>query len=165
MSNENVALSLKQACQDFTEIISSLSDEQFLASMNDWSPRDVMAHLIGWNGLMMQSSLSILAGEAPSYYEDAPNDYSHINAGYINKFSSQSKQELLAELKSSMETFEAFIHSLSAEELTVSHGVVHYSGSPATVTRIINSLASDYQHHTREIIEWLTNNGTWSRAK
>lgn len=155
MTSQNATLSLKHASEDFAKLILSLSDEQFLSSMNGWSPRDVVAHLIGWNGLMIESSLSILAGKPPFYYDDAPNDYSHINAIFTAKHSSRSKQELLAELKSSMEKFEAFISALPVEELTTDHGVVHYGGSPATVTRILNSLAGDYQYHTRQIMEWL----------
>jgi hypothetical protein len=155
MSNENAILALKQAHQDFAELISSLPEEKFLSPMNGWSPRDVIAHLIGWNSLMIESSLSILAGEPPSYYDDARNDYSNINSGFITKHSSRSKQALLAELRSSMDNFEAFIHSLPAEELTADHGVFHYKGNPATVNKIINSLAGDYQHHTNEITQWL----------
>jgi hypothetical protein len=155
MPSQNVTLSLKHAYQDFTTLILSLSDEQFLSSMNSWSPRDVVAHLIGWNSLMIESSLSILAGKSPSYYDDVRNDYSNINSGFTAKHSSQSKQELLAELQSSMENFEAFIYTLPAKELAADHGVAHYSGSPATVTKIINSLSGDYQHHTHQIIEWL----------
>jgi hypothetical protein len=154
MSNQNTTHSLNQTYQDFAKLILSLSDEQFLSSMNGWSPRDVVAHLIGWNGLMIESSLSILAGKPPFYYDDAPNDYSHINAIFTAKHSSRSKQELLAELKSSMEKFETFISTLPTEELMADHGVVHYGGSPATVSRIINSLAGDYQYHTRQIMEW-----------
>lgn len=155
MSNQNATLSLNHSYRDFANLILSLSDEQFLSPMNGWTPRDVVAHLIGWNGLMVEFSLSILAGKPPFYYDDAPNDYSHINAIFTAKHSSQSKQELLAELNSSMENFETFVSSLPAEELTADHGVVHYGGSPATVTRIINSLAGDYQYHTRQIMEWL----------
>lgn len=154
MTNQNVTLVLKSTYQDFTELILSLSDDKFLSPMNGWSPRDVAAHLVGWNGLMIESSLSILAGKPPPYYDDAPNDYSNINSGFTKKHSSRSKQELLAELESSMEKFEAFISSLPVEELTADHGVVHYSGNPATVTRIINSLAGDYKYHTRQIMEW-----------
>jgi hypothetical protein len=157
MSNPSATLSLRLACQEFANHILSLSDKQFLSPMNGWTPRDVVAHLVGWNGLMIESSLSILAGKLPSYYDDAPNDYSHINAIFTAKHSSRSKQELLAELKSSMENFESFISTLPPEELTADHGVVHYSGSPATVTRIVNSLAGDYQYHTRQIKEWLSN--------
>ena len=155
MPSHSVLLSLKNAYQDFTRLILSLSNDQFLSPMNDWSPRDVVAHLVGWNSLMIESSLSILAGKPPSYYDDARNDYSNINSGFTAKYSSESRQELLAELESSMEKFEAFIDSLPAEELTVDHGVVHYSGSPASVTRIVNSLAGDYKYHTNQIMEWL----------
>ena len=155
MTNQDVTLSLKNAYQDFTKIILSLSDEQFLSPMDDWTPRDVVAHLVGWNGLMIDLSRSILAGKPPSYYDDLKNDYSNINAGFTKKFSSRSKQELLAQLKSSMENLEAFIFSLPDKEMTADHGVLHYSGVPATVSKIIHSLAGDYQYHTNQILEWL----------
>lgn len=155
MSNQDITLSLKQAYQDLTNLVLSLSDEQFLSSMNGWSPRDVAAHLIGWNRLMVEASLSIIAGKPPTYYDDARNDYSNINSGFTTKYPSQSKQELLAELQSSIEKFEAFINTLPAEELAADHGVVHYSGSPATVTRVVNTLAGDYRYHTQQIMEWL----------
>lgn len=155
MTNQDVILPLKSAYEDFSILIASLSDEQFLCLMDDWSPRDVVAHLVGWNSLMIESSLSILAGKAPSYYDDAPNDYSNINSDFVQKHSSRSKSDLLAELESSMVKFEAFIFSLPAEELVADHGVLHYSGSPASVARIVNSLAGDYQHHVRQITKWL----------
>jgi hypothetical protein len=155
MSNQNAILPLTHAYQHFTKLIDVLSNEQFLSLLNGWTPRDVVAHLIGWNGLMIESALSILAGNLPSYYDDAPNDYSNINASFTAKYSSQSKQELLAELQSSMENFEQFICALPIEELKANHGVMHHSGSPATITKIIDSLAGDYQYHTHQIEEWL----------
>ena len=156
MSNQNATISLIHAYQDFTKLIDSLSDEQFLSPMNGWAPRDVVAHLIGWNSLMIESSLSILAGNPPSYYNDAPNDYRNINSSFTAKHSSRSKQELIAELQVSVEKLEKFICALPIEELTADHGVMHYSGVPATITKIIHSLAGDYHYHTRQIEEWLT---------
>jgi hypothetical protein len=123
--------------------------------MGGWAPRDVVAHLIGWNRLMIDASSSILAGQAPAYYADTANDYSTINAGFTTKYSSHSKQELLSELNSSLENFEAFILALPDDEMLANHGVRHYSGSLATVGKIIASLAGDYQSHTRQIMEWL----------
>jgi hypothetical protein len=104
---------------------------------------------------MVEASRSILAGKPPAYYEDAANDYSNINAGFTTKFSSRSKEELLAQLMVSMEGFEAFIQTLPAEELSLDHGVRHYTGYPATVNKIIGSLAGDYQNHTEQILEWM----------
>jgi hypothetical protein len=73
----------------------------------------------------------------------------------IATYSSQSKQELLTELQSSLEALQQFLESLPVEELTANHGVMHHNGEPATVTHIIDSLASDYQDHMREVEEWL----------
>jgi hypothetical protein len=106
---------------------------------------------------MIEASLSILAGNTPSYYEDAPNDYCNINAAFTAKHSSRSKQALLAELKSSMQSLETFLHDLPAEALAADHGVRHYSGVPATVGKIVQSLAGDYQYHTDQLREWLNN--------
>jgi hypothetical protein len=151
MSNQEVLFPLKNSYQDFVELILPLSNELFLSSMDGWSPRDVVAHLIGWNRLMIEASSSILAGKVPAYYADTSNDYSTINAGFTTKYLSHSKQELLSELKSSLESFEAFILDLPDNEMMADHGVRHYSGIPATVSKIINSLAGDYQSHTRQI--------------
>ena len=156
MPNQDVIFLLKNSYNDFIEIIELLSDEQFVSPMHGWSPKGVASHLAGWNGFMIEASLSILAGKTPAYYEDAPNNYSNINAGFTAKYSSYSKQELLTELKSSIESLETFILALPREELTASHNVRHYNGSPATVNKIIESLTSDYQYHTHEIKEWLS---------
>jgi Protein of unknown function (DUF1706) len=104
---------------------------------------------------MVESSSTILAGKSPAYYEDAPNDYNNVNARFVAKYASTSKQELLVELKSSLEDFEAFILALPPRDLVADHGVSHYSGGSATVSRIVESLAGDYRHHTCQIREWL----------
>jgi|SRR5215216_5745428 len=155
MSDQNSASYLHHAYQHFTKVIDSLSNEKFLSSMDGWAPRDVVAHLIGWNSLMIEAASSILAGQPPAYDDDAPNDYSSINASFTAKYSSQSKPELLAELQSSLEKLEQFINSLPIEELTANHGVMHHSGEPATIAEIIDSLAGDYEDHLRQIEEWL----------
>lgn len=155
MSHQEAWQLLKNAYQDFVNIVLTLSDEQFLTPLYEWTPRDIVAHLVGWNSLMIELSQSILAGKPPAYYDDTPFNYSHINAGYTAKFSSQSRDELLEQLKSSLTELEKFILGLSDEELKADRGVRHYSGVPATVGKIITSLAGDYEYHTQQIREWV----------
>jgi hypothetical protein len=154
--NKDVMSPLNNSFHEFTELIKSISDEQFVSPMHGWSPKGVASHLAGWNRLMIEAGLSILAGRTPDYYADAPNHYSTINAGFTTQYLSYSKAELLAELQSSMDSFEAFVLSLPGEELSANHGVHHYNGSPATVNKMIESLTSDYQDHTHELKEWLS---------
>ncbi len=122
---------------------------------DEWAPRDVVAHLVGWNDLMIEASRSLLVGKSPAYYTDTRNDYRNINYGFTSKYSSRLRHDLLADLRASLARFEAFVSALSQDDLTAHHGVRHYSGDPATVTRIISSLAGDYRTHTAQIREWL----------
>jgi hypothetical protein len=123
--------------------------------MNGWSPRDVVAHLLGWNDHMIEASSSILAGRPPTYYAEAPNDYKTINARFVAQHSSTSKTGLLRDLRASMDRFVEFLVALPPAELTADHGVKHYSGCSATVIGIIDSLSGDYRDHTRQVSDWI----------
>jgi hypothetical protein len=155
MQNQDILLPLQNAYQPFRDLILSLSESDFLSPMDDWSPRDVVAHLVGWNWQMIEASTSIMAGETPAYYADAPNDYKNINAAYVERYASRSRTELVGVLESSMQDFASFVMALPPHELDADHGVLHYRGHPATVAGIINSLKGDYEHHTRQVGEWL----------
>lgn len=157
MDNQSALNSFELAYKNFCDCIISLPEALFLSPMSGWSPRDVVAHLIGWNRLMIEASAAILRGETPAYYADAPNDYRNINAKFVNQYASRSKAELLGELRLSKEELERYVRSLDQGELTASRGVMHYSGRPATVEGIINALAGDYQDHLRQINDWLRN--------
>jgi uncharacterized protein (TIGR03083 family) len=152
----NRMASLRASYDDFVACVLSLPEAQFLSPLDGWAPRDVVAHLIGWNRFMIQACTSIRSGEPPAYYADAPNDYRNINAALVEHYASRSRPQLLAELEASMAEFEIHIAGLPASERSADHGVTHYSGEPATVGKILRSLAGDYEHHTRQINTWLT---------
>jgi hypothetical protein len=146
---------LQSACLDFVACVLSIPEALFLTPMNGWSPRDVVAHLTGWNRLMIQSGRSILAGEPPAYYADAACDFRNINAAFVAAYSLRGKDEALRQLDSTMREFEAYLADLSAAELSADCGVRHHSGQPATVERLIGSLAGDYALHTNQIRAWV----------
>jgi hypothetical protein len=145
----------------FVALIRSLPEESFLWPIEQgWSPREVVAHLVGWNGLMLASCQDILQGRAPAYYADADNDYANINAGFVSRFASTGRETLLAELINSEQALVAFLKDLDSTEWHADHGVIHHSGGPATVARVLASLESDYRDHTRQIESWLKRAGT-----
>jgi hypothetical protein len=139
----------------FVILIRSLPEDAFLEPMNGWSPRDVVAHLAGWNGLMITSCQDILQGQAPAYYADAANDYRNINAGFVARFSARDREALLAELIASRQSLVSYLQGLDPSEWQADHGVEHHRGGPATVAGVLASLEHDYQAHTRQIEAWL----------
>jgi hypothetical protein len=159
MDNQHPLAELTQAYMDFYACVLSVPESLFLVSMDGWSPRDVVAHLIGWNGGMIAAVQTILHGESPVYYADAANDYKNINAAYAAACAAQSRDELLSQLSTSMQVFNQLISSLDPVELTSSYGVKHYSGRPATAAGVISSLAGDYTVHRKQIGDWLRSQG------
>ena len=49
MINQMLLEQLQRNVHSFIRTVRTLSTEQFLTKMNGWAPRDVTAHLIGWN--------------------------------------------------------------------------------------------------------------------
>jgi hypothetical protein len=103
---------------------------------------------------MIEACHDILAGRTPDYYADAPNDYRTINAGYVTRHASTSRQALLHELAAGLEELAAFVSALEPAEWEASHGVKHYRGALATVAGTLTSLAGDYAQHAQQIREW-----------
>ncbi len=146
---------LQLAAEALREAINAVPDHHFTAPMAGWSPRDVVAHLIHWNRLMIAACQSILKGETPTYYADHAYNYRNINAEAVAKYNSLDKSVMLSELETSLGELQAFARGLNPADLDAETGVMHYRGVPATVTCTLGSLAQDYEEHAREIREWL----------
>ena len=142
---------LDKAYSAFVETVNALSADAFLSSLGDWAPRDIVAHLIGWNRNILIGCQQIRQGISPFYHQDALNDYRQANAESIAKYDSTDRQALLGELRSSKDELVAYVKGLDQEELDKDWGPQHYRGGPATVGRSIESLMGDYIEHTREI--------------
>ena len=160
MNSSDRLSSFERAVQEFGDCITQVADNLFLSPMDDWAPRDVIAHLIAWNGEMLKVCRGIQRGETPAYYADSPNDYSNLNARFVAEHDSQEKATLLHELDDTRIELLSYLRGLAAEEWDADHGVVYHRGGPATISRTIESLAGDYRHHTKEILAWLNLEGS-----
>jgi len=49
MGNPGKLVPFDNAFLEFCDCIRSVPDRRFLEPMNGWSPREVVAHLIGWH--------------------------------------------------------------------------------------------------------------------
>jgi hypothetical protein len=154
MDRIDPTLALRQEYEAFCDAIRALPEDLFLAKIDEWTPRDVVAHLVGWNRRMVHACQDILAGTTPDYYADAPNDYRTINAGYVARHASTSREALLRDLAAGLEELTAYARALNPAEWEASHGVKHYRGAPATVAGTLASLAGDYAQHARQIRQW-----------
>jgi hypothetical protein len=159
VSTERIA-QLKSAVDEFSVCVESLPEKSFLQAIDEWTPRDVVAHLIPWNRYFLEVCQGLQAGKTPTYYSDTANDYANINAEFVRRHSSRDRRLLLDELWTSFQEFHRYLLTLDPAEWNADRGVTHVRGGAATIGRVVDSLTSDYAHHTRQIREWAA---SWHR--
>ncbi len=136
---------------NFVLLVRSMTPEQFLRRSGGWAPRDVVAHLIGWNRNIRIGCDDIRAGRTPFYHTDASNDYRTFNAEFTAKYDSTSGEVLLAELAEASGALREYFDGISEQDWARDFGPRHYSGGPATIDRCAESITREYQEHGREI--------------
>jgi hypothetical protein len=154
MNIEEQIAKFDQSIEDFVRCVASLNEEFFLKRSDHWSPRDVVAHLIGWNRYIIEGSNQIRKGELPFYDIDPGEDYSKVNAVLVLEYSSTDRQEMLDELQVSAQELKRFMRSLDTSEWSRDYGVRH-KGDVITIQNTVDELIEDYDIHTERIEEWV----------
>ncbi|MDO9301732.1 MAG: ClbS/DfsB family four-helix bundle protein [Anaerolineales bacterium] len=144
---------LETAYAAFLETMQGLSAENLLASLGDWTPRDIAAHFIGWNRITLTGCSELREGTEPFYFYDGTNDYRKVNAKFFEQFPSSDCEELLKEIAVTKDALVAYLKTIPENEWELDTGIVHYRGGPATVARCVDSLVRDYRKHRQEIVD------------
>ena len=147
---EDQIAKLDQSVEAFMRCIVSLDEELFLQKFNDWAPRDILAHLIGWNRYVIEGGKELLRGELPFYDIDPGDNYSKVNAVLIREYSSTIKEKLLTDLRRSARELKEFLRSVDPSSWDRDHGVRH-AGLTITVKNTMDELIADYDHHKEQI--------------
>ncbi len=150
MTIERQTARLQAAVAALARSMTSLSDECFLARLNGWSPRDMVAHLIGWNRYVIEGSRQIRQRRLPFYDVDPGENYSTVNAVLVREYPSRNREALLVELEASTRELTLFLQSLDPDEWNRDYGVRH-QGEVITIRSTIDDLIGDYGHHTKQV--------------
>ncbi len=145
--------SLRTSVTAFARSIAALPEHVFLTKIVNWTPRDVVAHLIGWNRYTREGCDQIQAGKEPSYLSDADNDFRRVNAASVERYAEHNPQALIRELEGSFQELDTFLSGLGAQSWGADTGV-RYRGRPVTIRNMIRALGRDYDRHRQRIDKW-----------
>jgi hypothetical protein len=146
---------LQESLARFVRAVEGLPGEQFLRTAGDRTPRDIVAHLIGWNYHAIDASDYIRRGEMPPSLIDPGPDFSRVNGESVARFPSEDKGTLLGQLRESGVAYDAMLRDLPAAEWTDNHGVVRGNWA-VTNDSFVEIMIGEFDHHRREIESWPT---------
>jgi len=141
---------LTRSVDAFERCVASLDEGAFLKPLRRWTPRDIVAHLVGWNRHVIEGSRQILKGELPFYDVDPGEDFANVNADLIRDYPSKDRDELLEELRSTERELTAFLRSVDESAWGRDFGVRN-KGATITVRNTVDDLIADYAHHQNKL--------------
>ena len=153
MINQTVLEQFQRNIHAYIRTIRTLSADQFLAKIDDWSPRDVTAHLIGWNRATIQGLDAIRRGELPAALLDPGDDCCKINAIFVSQYDSTDPQQLLRELELSFQELARHAYALALSDWTADFGV-RLGDISLTINKWLGFVSDDYVNHRSQIEAW-----------
>ena len=148
---------------EFSRCIESLPEDRFLAKVDEWSPRDIVAHLIGWNRYTILGCQAINRGEIPFYLDDPGVDFSKANAVFLQRYPSTDRRTLLEDLEMSFQELKRFIASLELTEWQADRDV-RYEGESMTIKNAVDAISADYIQHKQQIEGWINQGAAGSNV-
>ena len=144
---------LIEARQDILQTISRLSpSEQDRVYLGNWSVKDLLAHLAGWDYANLQAAQSVLAGEVPGFYAYHDHDWNTYNARLVAQYKKGDFAELLASVQASHRQLVDYLKTIPEGPFNKDMGV-RFKGYKVTIGRLVQAEASDEREHTEQIRE------------
>jgi DinB superfamily len=152
------ARELDESVERFIEIVNALDESQLRKPLGRWTPRDVVAHLIGWNRYTLRGCHELREGRLPFYDVDPGENYAKVNAVLIREIPSEEKSMLLEGLRSSCAELKDYLLALVPDDWERDFGVRH-RGKTVTIRNSVDELIEDYRHHERQVADWAATGG------
>ena len=148
---QELIIGLKGARIDIFNSIAQLPVERLgEVFLGEWSIKDLLAHLVGWDFTNLQAIQDILSGRPPAFFRYYDQDWRSYNKSLVEKYKIEPFSELLAKAQASHQEFVSFLEALSAEQL-VNGKTRSESGRTVTVRNLLQAETRDEQTHAMQI--------------
>jgi len=133
---------LQAAREKILDAIRSLSpaqqDEVFLG---EWSVKDLLAHLVGWDYTNREAVEEILTGEKPGFWAHYDRDWRSYNALLVAEYRREDFAEMVAVVERSHKALIDYLETLPADE--------YVKRKP--IKTLLRAEASDEEEHRQQI--------------
>jgi len=146
-------LDLKQAVDNLRECFEDLPEESFTEPVGEWSPRDLLAHIIGWNRYTITACRQIRMGELPFKLGDSEMDYSIVDAESVQLYITTERDLLLDEIETSYQSLENFLIFMKPEDWDRDFGV-RFGEKTITIESVVRALIKNYNYHCNQVKSW-----------
>ena len=125
-------------------------EKQDAVFLGEWSAKDLLAHLIGWDFANREAAEAILAGRLPGFYAHHDRDWRTYNARLVAAHKREDLAELLDAVRDSHRHLVAYLQVIPSEEFIKDRGL-RFKGWRVTVASILHAESRDEEEHFRQL--------------
>ena len=127
-----------------------LHDTAFLGT---WDPKDLLAHLVGWDEANLEAVRDILDGQLPAIYKYPDADWQAFNEELVARHRRDDLAELFVDAARSHLALIDFLRGLPPEEFERDRGL-RDGRFPVTLAGLLEVEAREERVHARQVREF-----------
>lgn len=141
-AKDGLIAGLVQARRKILEATALLSPEQQdQVFLGEWSVKDLLAHLEGWDYTNRDAVGEILAGQKPGFWAHYDRNWKRYNAQLVAQYRREDLAEMVAEVEQSHRALIEYLETVSADE--------YLKRKP--IQSLLRVEASDEEEHARQL--------------
>lgn len=145
MSSDDLLARIRKDRAGFAQLWDGLSDEQMTqrpGPQEDWSVKDLIAHITWWEKHMVERVMKLLFKKDTS----RSTDFDAINAKVFAENKDRSLEDVLTEFDGHLEAVESLIRNLTDEQLNDSD-YLSFDGEESILGHVIGNTWGHYGDH------------------
>jgi hypothetical protein len=123
--------------------------------LGEWSAKDIVAHLTGWDYANMQAVQAILTSKLPAFYAHHDRDWRSFNAELVRRYRLERYEATIQAAWESHQALCDLLAPIPAEEFERDHGV-RFRGYKVTIARLLAADSKDGQTHARQLRDFVS---------
>ncbi len=117
-------------------------DQRGRVFLGEWSTRELLAHLIGWDYTNLEAVQDLLAGRKPGFWSHYDRDWQSYNAGLVTQYGQNEWVELISAVRESHRRLVEYLRTVPAD---------HYVRLRKMVT-LLQAETRDEEIHYQQIV-------------
>jgi C_GCAxxG_C_C family probable redox protein len=141
----------KETIESLSCLPESRQNERFLG---DWSLKDLLAHLAGWDQANLEAIQALEAGRLPAFYAFYDTDWRSYNAQWVAGYREETCESLLGIAAASYSVLLEALAALPEAEFQRETGV-RFKGIRVTLGRLLEAELEDEGVHLKQVLAFL----------
>lgn len=125
-----------------------------MAFVGEWTVRELLAHLSGWDYTFLEAFQQILEGRLPDFFSQYDHNWQRFNYRTVRRYRRNSLEETIQGVRESQAKLAAFLERLPSQKFYEDCGICTDNGYHVTISGLMESLVHEEQEHLEQILDF-----------